>query len=516
MDVDLAAGTYEVACKPGQTGDGIRQKITVTGASGGGDVGARGGLRPRARAVGRRQRPVRARPGDRRPGREDRVQARRTRPTAPAPSSSRTRPARSPPSSTSRAGEEGEAVVELADDRRLDRHRRGRRRGHRADPDRRPTMTRTQETYVPSVRRPRRRRSRRRRPPQRLHVGRGRRRRDRADRHRLPLRGGQHRAGRRAPHLRHHQQRLQGDRGLRLREARRRLHQDRHREGEHRPRHVLRPDRRRWSRACTRSPASRARRATASGRRSRSPAAGDAQRPTRPPTKAVAHYRTYVQQQADAVVPLVDEFVGRGQGRRRREGQVAVRRVADPVGGRRAGRRELRRPRPEGRPARGRPRGRPGVDRLAPDREGAVDRRRPDRAWGRSPTSSPTDVRELQRAGADRRHDGRLDRQRRQGAARRGRHRQDHRRGGGLLAHRPGRLPGQPRRRQEGLRGAPPAGRRTTDLLAELDAAFAAVQAAARQAPRRRHLRVLRHRRPRRSAASSPASSTPSASRCPS
>lgn len=31
---DLAAGTYEVACKPGQTGDGIRQTITVTGSGG--------------------------------------------------------------------------------------------------------------------------------------------------------------------------------------------------------------------------------------------------------------------------------------------------------------------------------------------------------------------------------------------------------------------------------------------------------------------------------------------------
>ena len=31
MDVDLAAGSYEVACKPGQSGDGIRQKIAVTG-----------------------------------------------------------------------------------------------------------------------------------------------------------------------------------------------------------------------------------------------------------------------------------------------------------------------------------------------------------------------------------------------------------------------------------------------------------------------------------------------------
>jgi len=31
---DLAAGRYEVACKPGQTGDGIRQVLTVTGAGG--------------------------------------------------------------------------------------------------------------------------------------------------------------------------------------------------------------------------------------------------------------------------------------------------------------------------------------------------------------------------------------------------------------------------------------------------------------------------------------------------
>ncbi len=31
---NLAAGTYEVACKPGQTGDGIRQTITVSGEGG--------------------------------------------------------------------------------------------------------------------------------------------------------------------------------------------------------------------------------------------------------------------------------------------------------------------------------------------------------------------------------------------------------------------------------------------------------------------------------------------------
>lgn len=34
LNTDLAAGTYEVACKPGQTGDGIRTKISVTGEGG--------------------------------------------------------------------------------------------------------------------------------------------------------------------------------------------------------------------------------------------------------------------------------------------------------------------------------------------------------------------------------------------------------------------------------------------------------------------------------------------------
>lgn len=34
MVVDLAAGTYEIACKPGQQGDGIRTEITVTGEGG--------------------------------------------------------------------------------------------------------------------------------------------------------------------------------------------------------------------------------------------------------------------------------------------------------------------------------------------------------------------------------------------------------------------------------------------------------------------------------------------------
>jgi iron uptake system component EfeO len=34
LDVDLSAGSYEVACKPGQSGDGIRTRITVSGEGG--------------------------------------------------------------------------------------------------------------------------------------------------------------------------------------------------------------------------------------------------------------------------------------------------------------------------------------------------------------------------------------------------------------------------------------------------------------------------------------------------
>ncbi len=42
MQVDLAGGTYEVACKLGQTGDGIRTLITVTGGSDDDSVGGAG------------------------------------------------------------------------------------------------------------------------------------------------------------------------------------------------------------------------------------------------------------------------------------------------------------------------------------------------------------------------------------------------------------------------------------------------------------------------------------------
>lgn len=35
FSVDLTGGTYEIACKPGQTGDGIRTKVSVTGNAAG-------------------------------------------------------------------------------------------------------------------------------------------------------------------------------------------------------------------------------------------------------------------------------------------------------------------------------------------------------------------------------------------------------------------------------------------------------------------------------------------------
>lgn len=40
MTVALTGGTYEVACKPGQTGDGIRTQLTVTGGSASGSATA--------------------------------------------------------------------------------------------------------------------------------------------------------------------------------------------------------------------------------------------------------------------------------------------------------------------------------------------------------------------------------------------------------------------------------------------------------------------------------------------
>jgi uncharacterized cupredoxin-like copper-binding protein len=49
MQAQLGAGTYEVACKPGQRGNGIRQKITVAGASAAAAAGASAGTSTGAR-----------------------------------------------------------------------------------------------------------------------------------------------------------------------------------------------------------------------------------------------------------------------------------------------------------------------------------------------------------------------------------------------------------------------------------------------------------------------------------
>ena len=98
----------------------------------------------------------------------------------------------------------------------------------------------------------------------------------------------------------------------------------------------------------------------------------------------------------------------------------------------------------------------------------------------RSPTSCwPTSRRSWRKANAEK-LDPAAARQRRQGAARRGRHRQDHRRGGPLLAHRPVGLRRQPRGLQGRRRRAAPGAARsaTPTLVAELDERFAAVEAA--------------------------------------
>jgi plastocyanin len=43
LTVDLGEGRYELACKPGQTGDGIRAPITVTGSGGSGNASTAAG-----------------------------------------------------------------------------------------------------------------------------------------------------------------------------------------------------------------------------------------------------------------------------------------------------------------------------------------------------------------------------------------------------------------------------------------------------------------------------------------
>ncbi len=131
MDVDLAAGSYEVACKPGQSGDGIRQKIAVTGSGGAADVRDR--PRPRAAAHRLRLRADRPRPGDRQQGRARRVRAdelhgRHPHPRDPRPGGQGRHRVRRPGRRGRRGGRRARH------DRRLDRRRRGRLGRHQADP----------------------------------------------------------------------------------------------------------------------------------------------------------------------------------------------------------------------------------------------------------------------------------------------------------------------------------------------------------------------------------------------
>ena len=86
------------------------------------------------------------------------------------------------------------------------------------------------------------------------------------------------------------------------------------------------------------------------------------------------------------------------------------------------------------------------VHRLPPPREGPVGHRPAARLERHGRRRCMADIRELQTRAATVQLTPRAAGQRRQGAARRGRHRQDHRRGGPLLAHRPVGLPRQRRR----------------------------------------------------------------------
>ena len=215
-----------------------------------------------------------------------------------------------------------------------------------------------------------------------------------------------------------------------------------------------------------------------------------------------------------------DEAVRRRLRRRqRRRGPAALPARALPLGGHRDRRGVVRRPRPQDRPARGRPRARPEVDRLAPAREGPLaaeglhpdDRRRAQDLRRRPDGEHP-----------DPRHPGggpdlhrRPDRQRLQGPARRGRHRQDHRRGGHLVAHRPVGLPGQRRRRPGRLRDPKPLLEVKDPALSKAIAhRFAALQKLSTSYRVRATVSSSTTRSTRPSASSSPTRSTRSPSRC--
>ena len=127
------------------------------------------------------------------------------------------------------------------------------------------------------------------------------------------------------------------------------------------------------------------------------------------------------------------------------------------------------------------------VDGLQPDTAAMADR-------------LMADVTEIVDAGQGGRAQPAAARQRLQGAARRGRGRQDHRRGGPLLAHRPLGLPGERRRLAGGDRLAAPGARGARPRpVATLDERFARAGRAARDAPRRRRLQALHRAQPRTS-----------------
>ena len=207
--------------------------------------------------------------------------------------------------------------------------------------------------------------------------------------------------------------------------------------------------------------------------------------------EAQASYVAYVKDQAGTLISGTEAFADAYASGDDDDRPRALRPDPRPLGADRARRGVVRRPRPPaGRPRGGPRRGR-DLERLAPDREGPLAAgprgqrrrglRRADRrgAPGRGRPAGrphPAARRQGQRPGVHVR--GVPDRQRRQGAARRGRLGQGHRRGGDLVAHRPVGLPGE-RRRGVGRVRRPARRRRGRGpgLVAELQAKFDALNA---------------------------------------
>ena len=223
---------------------------------------------------------------------------------------------------------------------------------------------------------------------------------------------------------------------------------------------------------------------TVTERRGRArPTAEDASSPT-----ATDEYRAYVSTQADALVAEAQRFADAVQAGDD-DGAKALYAAARVALGARSSRWPSRSATSTRRSTPARPTWRPGQKwtgwhRLEKDLWPPTGAQ-PETRSAAVADQLVTDTHRARRRGRNaRRHHPDPDRQRRQGAAGRGRDRQGHRRGGALVAHRPLGLRGERRGRAGRLRGVKPVARRSDPALAEtLDPAVRRAEDAARQAP---------------------------------